>query len=431
MPYFYGDNVKNNSIIDIAIIGGGASGLMCGCIAGQESQGRLRITIFERNSKSGRKLLATGNGRCNLGNTLSSAESYFCDSSIFPDKLKQRLTFEYTKKLFGSLGLMIKTDSAGRAYPQSGNASSVIDILRNSLKKYNIEERVDEKVLSIKKSGGKFIISTSSGEHCAHCVILACGGSASPVFGSDGCGFALAKAFGHTVIKPYPSLTPLYVCEDLRSIKGVRCDCEIKLKKSGDVIACEYGELQINENNISGICVFNLSHYVNLAYSKGEKAPEIVIDLLPTVNINKLKSFVMKTVFANGDTALDEVLTGVMNKKLCGYIIKKAAALSPSVRCSELSKHELIEICNEIKSFKLTAKQNFDFTKAQVSGGGVNVEEIDLSNMSSKKVSKLYFAGEIVNIDAPCGGFNLQWAWASAAVSAKSAVLGCLNDKNK
>ena len=148
-----------NTTIDIAIIGGGAAGLMCGCIAGRESHGRLSIAVFEQNSKTGRKLLATGNGRCNLGNTSSSADSYFCDSSVFPDEMNQCLTFEYTKSLFLSLGLMIKTDSAGRAYPQSGNASSVLDVLRNNRKKYGIEERIDEKVLSVRKNGGGFIIT--------------------------------------------------------------------------------------------------------------------------------------------------------------------------------------------------------------------------------------------------------------------------------
>ena len=423
--------MKRNSIIDIAIIGGGAAGLMCGCVVGKESRGRLNTVIFERNSKTGRKLLATGNGRCNLGNTASSEESYFLSGSALSSELKERLSFEYTKELFGSLGLMIKTDSAGRAYPQSGNASSVLDILRNNIRKYGIDERTDEKVNSIKKSGGKFIIVTQSGEYTAHCVIIACGGAASPVFGSDGSGFELAKALGHTVTKPFPSLTPLSVNDDLRPIKGVRCDCEIKLQSGGETVASERGELQINENSISGICVFNISHYVNLAFSKGEKPPEIAIDLLPDVNINKLKSFIIKAVFASGDIPLDEVMTGIMNKKLAGFIIKSAASLSPAVRCSDVSKREIIAICNEIKSFKLTSKRSFDFTKAQVSGGGVRLDEVDLKNMSSKKAQGLYFAGEVLDVDAPCGGFNLQWAWTTAEISARSAVLRCLNDKNK
>lgn len=423
--------MKSNGIIDIAIIGGGAAGLMCGCVAGRDSRGRLNTVIFERNSKTGRKLLATGNGRCNLGNTASSEASYFLSGTDLSNELRERLSFEYTKELFGSLGLMIKTDSAGRAYPQSGNASSVLDILRNNIRKYGIEERTDEKVNSIKKSGGKFIIDTQSGKYTAHCVIIACGGAASPVFGSDGSGFELAKALGHFVAKPFPSLTPLSVNDDLRPIKGVRCDCEIKLQAGGEVIASERGELQINENSISGICVFNLSHYVNLAFRNGKNPPEIVIDLLPDVNINKLKSFIMKAVFASGDIPLDEVLTGIMNKKLAGFIIKKAVSVSPAVKCSEFSKREIIAICNEIKSFKLTAKRSFDFTKAQVSGGGVSLDEIKLENMSSKKVDGLYFAGEVLNVDAPCGGFNLQWAWATAEISARSAVLRCLNDKNK
>lgn len=430
LPCFYGDNVKKTTT-DIAIIGGGCAGLMCGCIAGRESKGLLNITIFERNSKTGRKLLATGNGRCNLSNKDVSLSSYFCKNSSELVNIKDYLTYEYTEKLFADLGLLIKTDSAGRAYPQSKNASSVLDVLRNCISKHNVEERTDEKILSIKKDGNVFIIKSEKAQYSAGCVILACGGSASPVFGSDGNGYALAKSFGHKIVRPFPSLAPLFVNEDLRQLKGVRCDCEISLQKDNNELARESGELQINENNISGICVFNLSRLVNYAYANGEKPPEIVIDFLPELPLSELKTFILKNAFSNPDTPLEEILTGVINKKLGAYIIKRAAKLSPIVKCRDVSKKELILICNEIKRFRLTSKCESDLKKAQVSGGGVKLNEIDFRNMSSKIVDGLYFAGELVDIDAPCGGYNLQWAWASASVAAKSAVLRCLNDKDK
>lgn len=401
---------------------------MCGCIAGRESKGKLNIAIFEQNSKTGRKLLATGNGRCNLSNKDVSVNSYFCEDNSQLNNIKEYLTYEYTQNLFADLGLLIKTDSAGRAYPQSNNASSVLDIMRNCISKYAVREYTDEKIISITREHNIFSIKSDKAQYSAQCVILACGGCASPVFGSDGSGFSLATSLGHSIARPFPSLAPLFINESLKSLKGVRCDCEIMLEMNNGELLRERGELQINENNISGICVFNLSRYVNYAYANGEKPPKIIIDFLPDIPLNNLKTFILKNVFSNPDTPLEEILTGVINKKLGGYLINKASKLSPTVKCRSARKNELISICNEIKRFMLTSKCESDFKKAQVSCGGVKRDEINFKNMSSKKVSGLYFAGEIIDVDAPCGGYNLQWAWASAAVVARSAVLRCLND---
>lgn len=419
-------------IIDIAIIGGGCAGLMCGCVAGIESNRSLNTVIFESNDKTGRKLLATGNGRCNLSNINVSADSYFCSDNCSLDDISACLSFEFTQKLFKCMGLLIKTDSCGRAYPQSGKASSVLDVMRRCIKKYGIEEKTSERILSIKKSCDIFIIKSNKGDYKARTVILTCGGCASPVFGSDGNGFAIAKAFGHTVEKPFPSLAPINVAENIKSLKGIRCDCEITLKNDDRIIARESGELQINEDNISGICVFNLSHYINHAYACGEPVPYISIDFLPSLPRKELNTFIMKNAFSSPDSPIEEILTGAINKKLGGYIIKKHAKKSPSEPCRNISKSELAAICAAIKEFKLTSCSESDFKKAQVSGGGVRVGDIDLKFMSSKIIDGLYFSGEIVDIDAPCGGYNLQWAWGSAAVAAKGAIKRCcFNDQNK
>lgn len=419
------------NIIDIAIIGGGCAGLMCGCIAGNESSGSLNTVIFERNDKTGRKLLATGNGRCNLSNVNVSADSYFCVDDCRLDEISDYLSFDFTKKLFYRMGLLIKTDGCGRAYPQSGKASSVLDVMRRHIKKYGIEEKTSESILSIKKSGDIFIIKSDKDDYKAKTVILTCGGCASPVFGSDGGGYRLAKALGHTIKKPFPSLAPLNVKENIKSLKGVRCDCEIKLKNSDKIIASECGELQINEDNISGICVFNLSHYVNHAYACGQAAPKIVIDFLPSLSQKELNTFIMKNAFSAPDSPIEEIMTGVINKKLGGYIIKNYTKKSPSNICRNLGKDELAAICASVKEFELTPRCESDLKKAQVSGGGVNLSEIDLKTMSSKKTDGLFFSGEIVDIDAPCGGYNLQWAWGSAAIAAKGAVKRCFNDQDK
>lgn len=430
LSLFCGDKVSVKKIIDIAIIGGGSAGLMCGYIAGLKSKKALDVVIFERNSKTGRKLLATGNGKCNLSNQYVSAASYYSQSRSSLEPIAERLSFDYTSKLFSEIGLLIKTDNCGRAYPQSGNASSVLDLLRKACHKYGVKEMIDEKIISVQKARGYFVIKSDKAKYEAKCVILCCGGCASPVFGSDGNGFKLAQSLGHTLYRAYPSLAPVFVNEDLRAIKGVRCDCKISLLSKNKVIATEKGELQINDNNISGICVFNLSRYINSAFSSGSKPPEIIIDLLPDIELSTLKTFVIKNTFANPESTLEEVLTGVINKKLGGYIVKSALGLSPSTKCRSIGKKEITKICEQIKTFRVFAKSKSDFSKAQVSAGGVKLDEIEINTMESKIINGLYFAGEIVDVDAPCGGYNLQWAWTSAAISAESAVSRCFDDKN-
>lgn len=418
-------------IIDIAIIGGGSSGLMCGCIAGTLSREQLSIAIFEQNEKTGRKLLATGNGRCNLTNKNVSANSYFSEhTDIIADQAKY-LDFSFTEKLFNDLGLLIKTDSSGWAYPNSNAASSVLDILRNSIKNSGVLELTGVKILSVKKHGDIFIINSNKTSYKARCVVLACGGCAHPALGSDGSGFDLAKKLGHRIEKVFPSLAPIVIEENLKALKGIRCKCLIRLEISGQILAQEQGELQINENDVSGICAMNLSHYINKAYAYGQKPPDIIIDFLPEISYDKAKTFILKNAYSNPTTPLKELLSGIINKRLGSYIAKNYTSLSPSAPCKNFSKKELIKICDKLKSFKLTPKEKSDFKRAQVSGGGVDLCEINIKNMASKKVDGLYFAGEIVDINAPCGGYNLHWAWASGSIAAKSAVLRCFNDKNQ
>ncbi len=421
-----------NEVIDIAIIGGGAAGLMCGCIAGRAANGNLNIALFDKNNKTGRKLLATGNGRCNLTNLSVSGDSFNSSASLqFPDRLNGLLSYESIKDVFKSMGLLIKTDSAGRAYPQSKCSSSVLDILRNNLNRFGVREFTDESIISAVRRGELFYIKSAKNEYRARTVVLACGGCASPVFGSDGSGYILAEKSGHHITKPFPSLAPIYVKENLNSIKGVRSDCEITVTIDKKTVAKELGELQINSDNISGICVFNISRLISRSFAYGLKTPEIAIDFLPDIPQGELDEFLLKNVFSSYDIAIDEILSGIINKKLSGFIIKNALDISPATHCSCLGKKEIFALSKKIKHFTLTACRQSDFNKAQVTAGGVRCEEIDFNDMSSKITNDLFFAGEIVDIDAACGGFNLSWAWASAILAGESAVKRCFDDKSK
>lgn len=420
--------MNRDTLIDIAIIGGGCAGLMCGCLTAIESKGSLNIVIFEKNNKTGRKLLATGNGRCNLSNTGISHEMYNKNSQVQLKSLGNLLSFEFTQKVFKDLGLLIKTDSNGRAYPKSGNASSVLDVLRNTLVQNNVQECSGVRIRTITKNQDYFTVATDSEVYKTKNIILSCGGCASSVFGTNGDGFKLAKSIGHTIVTPYPSLAPIPVKEKIRELKGVRAECNITLKDKDVIIASESGELQINEDNISGICVFNLSEVINRAFVKGISPPIIEIDFLPDIKLKDLSTFVIMNSYNKPKISIDNILSGVINKKLAAFIIKKSLGISPATYCKQIDKNNLSKICNTIKHFTLTAKEMSDFKKAQVSCGGVSTKEINFNTMSSRIVDGLFFAGEIVDVNAPCGGFNLQWAWTSAAIAAKSAVQRCIND---
>ncbi|MCQ2513495.1 MAG: aminoacetone oxidase family FAD-binding enzyme [Ruminococcus sp.] len=396
-----------NYIYDVVIVGGGASGLMC-AISAKQNNKYLKIAIIEKNERVGKKLLATGNGRCNLTNRNVGLKKYkgsFVNSSKY---IFEKYSCDKILQIFKEIGLLSFADSDGRYYPVSRQASSVLDVLRFACERYEIDIFCGETIKSIKKLNNNFNITTQQNTFNSKKIVIACGSKASPKLGGNASAVDYLKNFGHTFVPFSPTLCPIKVKSDiLKSIKGLRSLCTATLIDSkGNSIKTESGEVQFNENNISGICIFNLSLY-------SLKNNVISLDLLPDSSFNDL-FFILKNqkkLFSN--LSKENILTGILQKRIAQAILKYSNIKDFSGKCSELSENELKTIAKSIKNFSFTIIENAGFEQAQCASGGVKGSEIDCKTMESKKVKNLYIAGEAVDICGECGGYNLHFAFAS------------------
>ena len=352
-----------NQRYDVCIIGGGAAGLA----AAASIDRRIRTCILEKNEILGRKILATGGGRCNLTNAGCEGASATLD-------------------FFGSLGLETIRDAEERFYPYSGCASDVVKALEEAVRGNGCEVRtgcIVEAVEVDETSRGRFRVHTAAAAEAieADVVVLAAGGKAAPQYGTIGDGYRMARKLGHRVSRLYPILTGIE-CGDLSDLHGIRARAEVSLKKDGAVIAAETGEVQLLRDGISGICVFNLTPFI--CAEEGERPEEafpryeLVLDLAPDFTREQIDARI-----SEGRSSF-----GILNEKLAGRV-----SLA------------------EIKEWRLPVRGIKGWKHAQCTAGGVLMEEIDGETMESRLVPGLYFAGEILNVQGPCGGYNLQNAW--------------------
>ena len=382
---------------DIAIVGGGASALAA---AIEGARGGASIYILERLERVGKKILVSGNGRCNLGNDNAFAGSYTGCARLADTVLS---AFGDTRDLFFSLGLYIRADSEGRLYPASNSASSVLDALRLECSRLGVVEMCSFKVEHIRQSGGFVLFSEDGRRVQAKRVIFAFGGKAAPRLGTDGCGFSLLSSFGIEYSPLSPALSPL-ACKapELRSLKGIRAVCRVTALRAGRAVAESSGEIQFGDGALSGICIFDLAAH----------APDSVsINLLPELTLDEAEALFAHTVRVRGSAPLEDSFTGVFNKRLAQCLLRRAGysrLSAPALNGGEALARSLAE-----------TSQNFIFSvspsswdKAQVSHGGVYEDELTAS-LELKKLAGAYVCGEAVDILGPCGGYNLHWAWSS------------------
>ncbi len=412
----------------VAVIGAGASGLAASiaCMRKFREKGfEGRVILFESLPRCGKKILVTGNGRCNLTNEFAETTPYGGDGE-FARKVISRFTPDDTIDFFYSLGLLCRREDEGRIYPMSGQAASVLDALRLESERLGCETITDTKITSVRKKGKKFVLNN---EFYTDAVILAAGGKASPKQGSDGSGYPLAQNLGHTVTKLYPALVPLTAKGDFfRSLKGIRAEGNIALSLDGKVIGREKGEIQFTDFGLSGIAVMQLSRSASLLASKG-KRPVVQMDFAPEMSEGELFAFIREN--ADKGVSAENLLSGILPKRL-GQVIMKMSTQKP-LTCSskELTKGEIAKSAQKIKDFtaEITGTRGFD--SAQVCAGGLKCSEFDSETMMSLIAENFFAAGEVLNVDGICGGFNLQWAWASGIIAGKSAAERIIkNDKN-
>ena len=378
---------------DLMIIGGCASGLAA-AINAKRLAPEARIAVAERLPRVGKKLLATGNGRCNLTNI-------------------HALGHEYKNREF-ALTALEKYPPEGRVYPRSNAASSVLDALRFEVERLGVEVLCDTPINSIKKNGQKFIVNNS---FVADRVMIACGGRSSPSQGSDGSGYALAEMLDHKVTELRPALVPLVAADpaEVRPLKGIRA-ANVSLRlESGGKSASSQGEILFTDSGISGIAAMELASHI------ADKQKAFTdIDFIPELDLKALTEYICSLRHIKGERPFDDLLSGILVKQLGVQICKACILYKGDRKIKTLTDGECTAIACKVKDYTVAVSGVKGFNDSQVTSGGVNVGEIDPATMQSRLVKGLYFAGEIIDVDGGCGGFNLQWAWASGLLAGES-----------
>ena len=396
----------------VAIIGAGASGLVCSITAACRD---VRVVLFDKNSFAGKKLLATGNGRCNYWNSDQSLSHYHSsEEDLLPNIITKSLENEVLD-FFDLLGVvpMIKN---GYYYPYSNQASSIRDLLEKEALRRGVVFAFDTEVLDVVLEEGKFVIVERDGREYFDDLVIATGSKASPKTGSTGFGYQIAEKFHHPIVPVRPSLVQLQ-CHGsfLKSWAGVRCQCSVSLFQDDVFLSSQEGEIQLTDYGVSGICVFNLSRYASIGLSQGKKI-SLKVNFLPFLDMNILDWLTSRGEQLS-DYSMDLFLEGVLPSKLISVILSCCGISSKAVFTS-LSIEEKKKLSLMLVSFPLEVSGTKDFSSSQVCSGGVALSSVS-SDLESKIVPRLYFTGEVLDVDGDCGGYNLGFSWMSGILVGK------------
>lgn len=400
----------------IGIIGGGASGMAAALAAAEQEN--VQVVLFERHDRLGRKLMATGNGRCNLTNMGACSDFYYGNDLRFTEYALQQFPVENTLAWFRDMGLLTVAEDSGRVYPYSNQANSVVDVLRFALQKPNIQILTGFEVTKLKRSDPGFVVE--SGNEAVYCdkVIVAAGGLAGTKLGGTMFGYKLLQKMGHHCTKLRPTLVQLR--SDWRgcaSLKGIRANCWAEISCDDVLHSAGKGEIQFTEYGLSGPVIFEISR--DVCQKPGQWVCRI--DFLPDMEEEEL--FAMLQARKNSSLTAEELLTGILHNRL-GRMITKNAEISSNCPIGALEEGQLREVCRQVKEFQVHLTEPMGMDCAQVTAGGMLTEEFDPMTMESKLVPGLYACGEVLDVDGDCGGFNLQWAWSSGRLAGLSAGKG-------
>ena len=394
----------------VAVIGGGASGLACAIEIMHTVKNRddVKVTVLEKLPRVGKKILVTGNGRCNLTN-MNSATSGFRGDTDFAYAVINEYTPESNIKFFNEMGLYTRVEDEGRVYPLSNQASSVLDALRFECERLGIEIVCDYNVVHVKSvfNGAVQKIVVNNKDRFDF-VVVAAGGKAAKVHGTDGDSYDLLKMTGHKITPIAPALVSLNCDNFTKALKGVRSICRMDLVIDNEKVLENYGEVQFTDYGLSGIPIMQLSRFVSMSPSNDIY---INLDVTPDFTLDEISNYLFdRREFGTG--LCENVLIGVMNKQLCITLLKECG-IAPNGKISELSDDEIIKLSKLCKCWiiKIKTARGFDF--AQVTAGGADCSQFNSKTMESVLIENLFCCGEALNIDGDCGGYNLQWAWSS------------------
>lgn len=402
---------------DVIILGGGASGLVtCAALANSG----LRIALVERLDRVGKKLLATGNGRCNLSNA-DMRHALYHEAAPFVAQVYAQTPPQDVLAFFDSLGLMTDTED-GRIYPRTMAASSVLDVLRAAIEAHDhITCLTGNQVVAItpsRRGGWSVQLASGDGLFAPH-VVCAMGGSAAPQMGTDGSALALLESLGHSATPVFPALVQLK-CDHraLKSLKGIRVQAALDLLIDGGIAAQETGELLFADYGVSGVCVFQLSRFAAKALSE-KKSVALSVNLLPEMRQEDLPAWLNRRLAAHATVPMQSLFTGVFHRLLAQAILREAN-IAPDAPASSLSKDERAALVRAISTFSLPVIGAQGFAQAQVTRGGITLDDVDPQTLASRLYDGLYILGETLDVDGPCGGYNLHFAFACGLTAAKA-----------
>lgn len=386
---------------DVAVVGAGPAGLLAALFASKKG----RVLLLEHNDRVGRKILSTGNGKCNLTNMNMDAECYRTSGRKDFYRVIEDFGPSGVREFFMSAGVMT-VERDGYVYPASMQAQTVLDALSRKARNTDTTIHLSENVTAVTPSAGGYSVTTDKAKYNARYVILANGGKASPVLGSDGSGFAIAQKLGHSIVKPIPALVQLKCREPfLKQLSGVRSKAKVSLFCGEKLLACDYGEVQFTDYGLSGIVIFQISSLVKRLLDKSQK-PVVSLDLLCEYDEAELSGIFSDIRRNNPDYDNLTLLSGLFNKKIAKILA---------------AEKDDAAIIRRIKNFCFSPCDTNGFDNAQVCAGGVDTSEINFDTMESRLHKGLFFAGEIVDVDGICGGYNLTWAFASGRLAGMSA----------
>ena len=393
----------------IGIIGGGASGMAAALAAAENPS--AQVILLERQARVGRKLSATGNGRCNLTNLNAEKWGYHGQDPAFVRPALRQFDVQSTMDYFLSLGLLTVVEDWGRVYPYSDQANSVVDVLRYALEKPNIQLLTGFEVLKVKKTEQGFRLEGQGEAVLCDKLIVACGGLAGTKLGGSMSGYKLLRSLGHKCTKLRPSLVQLKSSWPLcSSLKGVRTNCRAEILRDGAQHSQSAGELQFTEYGLSGPVIFEVSR--DACEGSGEWICRL--DFLPC----KDENWLLRQLLRRRETNLksEDLLTGILHNRL-GRVIVQSVGISGYVPIAQLEEAEIAMVARAVKQFDIALTEPMGMDSAQVTAGGIVTAEFDEETMESRLVPGLYACGEVLDIDGDCGGYNLQWAWSSGRMA--------------
>jgi predicted Rossmann fold flavoprotein len=391
---------------EIIVVGAGAGGLIASITSARAGQS---VTLLEQNNKIGKKILVSGNGKCNIDNKYINTNRFHSQDPGFIEEVLEDYFFEAIEKFFTSIGLELIEGKEGKMFPMSLQASSVVELLEYEAKRVGVEILCDCAVTSIDKEKDTFTVETTQGIKTCEKLLLASGSPAAPQLGGSNSGYAFAAKMGHTLIPRYPSLVQLCSEEDwVKACAGVKVAGVAKLYANGEYIIEKKGDLLFTNYGISGLAILDLSREVSTRLA-GFDYCELSLDLMPKFSKEKLTNLLLTRIQEDSKKSLTLWLQGIINKKLIAIIVKQSK--SKIKEEGELNRKEINKLVHAIKNLKLSINDTKGFKGAEVSTGGINTTEVNPQTMESKLVPNLYFAGEILDVDGDRGGFNFHFAW--------------------